>query len=82
MKAPRYEYAILEDVFRGVHVHKGGLRSEEEARLWLTALRVTIKRQDTEHFYKTDGLVARGELWVGRREILGWEPVPSAEASA
>jgi hypothetical protein len=71
----RYEWAVLEDIFRGVHVHKGGLGSREEAEAWLAALALTFKREDHAHFLSTDGMVCRGSLWIGRREIMPWEQI-------
>ncbi len=68
----RIEWAVLEPVFRGTVALKEGLGSREEAELWMDALTVTLKRQDLERFYVTDGHVNRQALFIGWRVIDGW----------
>ncbi|HSE44544.1 MAG TPA: hypothetical protein VLA89_04360 [Gemmatimonadales bacterium] len=66
------EWAVVQPVFRGIDVVKGGLRSEEEANLWIAALAVTQKREDTEYFRRTDGMIAREPMRVAWRVVDPW----------
>ena len=72
LEGGRTEWAVLQPVFRGVDVVRGGLGSKEEAEAWLAALEITQDRQDHEHFMKTDGFSSRQKMYVGSRTIGRW----------
>lgn len=68
----RVEWAVIERIFRGVSLIKGGLGSKEEAELWLAALEVTRNREAYDRFLMTDGITSPTEMYVAWRYIDGW----------
>lgn len=70
--ADKIEWAVLEPVFRGIRVVKGGLGSRGEAEAWLVALSIAEERTDHEHFMETNGIVCRQPMELGWRRIDRW----------
>lgn len=85
MTERQVEWAVVQSVFRGIAVVKGGLGSREEAETWRAALELTRRRENHEHFMKTDGVIVGEPLEIDWRYVDHWHAAdeePNTETKA